>query len=70
MYVGNLKGRIGFNKAIMTSLSQSYIKKLSIDDFRVSDVILLGGANSDQNSRKCRGLACDVKPVFKKIVRI
>ena len=35
---------------------------LSIDDFGVSDVILLGGANSGQTSIKFRDLACDAEP--------
>ena len=35
---------------------------MTIDDFGVSDSILLGGANSGQTSIKCRDLACDVEP--------
>ena len=33
-----------------------------IDDFRVSDAIFLGGANSGQTSKKSRDLACDAEP--------
>ena len=36
---------------------------LTIDDFGVSDAILLGGANSGQTSVKCRDLACDAEPL-------
>ena len=35
---------------------------LQIDNFRVSDAILLGGANSGQTSKKCCDLACYVEP--------
>ena len=41
-----------------------------IDDFGVSDKILLGYSNYDQISTKCRDLACDVEPQPLKIVRI
>ena len=40
-----------------------YLKFLIINDFGVSDAILLGGANSGQSSIKCCDLACDVEPL-------
>ena len=46
------------------------VHKKSLDDFGVSDAILLGDANSSQTSIKCCDLACDVKPLPLKIVKI
>ena len=40
----------------------------TIDDFGVSDFILLGGTNSGQSSIKCSNLTCNVEtPSLKKL---
>ena len=50
-----------YRKATFISV---YLKFLIINDFGVSDAILLGGANSGQSSIKCCDLACDVEPLL------
>ena len=42
-----------------TTVAQNYVT--SIDNFGISDAVLLGGANSGQISIKCRDLTCDVE---------